>query len=107
MRKVGIRIDTIPYLGQRTEDHRRIDRLGAELITDEHKSKQEQEGVDTHHPIGEGVGRAAEHGIEYDRETGDRTNDQMTRHQEIINGSSTKAHTNGHHQQFPPELNRT
>ena len=34
MREVRVGIDAIPHLGQRTENHGRIDGLGTKLITD-------------------------------------------------------------------------
>ena len=104
MGKVGIRIETVPYLNQRTQDHRRIDGLGAELIAYQDKCHNEQEGIDTHHQIREHVRITADERIDHDRETGDGTNNQMARHQEIIYCCCTETHSGGHHQQFFPKL---
>ena len=57
--KIRTRIDTIPHLRQRTQDHRRIDRFGAKLIPDKQESQQQQKGVDSHYPIRERICVAA------------------------------------------------
>ena len=80
VRELIARIDAVPHLGERTEDECRIDSLGAELVTNQDESQQEQERVDARYPVGEGVCRAAEQGVEHDGQTRDRAYDKVTRH---------------------------
>ena len=104
MGKIGIRIDTVEHLGERTENHGGIDRLGAKLVAYQDKSHDEQHGIDAHDDIGERIGIATYGGIDDDTKTRDRTYDEVTRHEEIIDGGCAEYHTYGHHEKLDPEL---
>ena len=104
--EVGIWIDAIPNLGERTENHSSIDSLRSELVADKQESQQEQESIDTHHQIRERIGITTDDRIDNDTESGDRTDDQVRGHQEIIDRCSTYTHAECHDDKFAPELLR-
>ena len=80
VRKIGIRVNAIPHLCERTKNHRCINGLGAKLITDKDKRQQEKEGIYSHYQIREGIRVTTDKGIDDDGQTGNRTNDKMAGH---------------------------
>ena len=102
--EVRVRINTIPHLRQRAQNHGSIDSLSAKLVAYQNERQQQQERIDTHHDDRERIGIAAYERINDNGETGNRTDDEVAWHEEIIDSYSTKAHTDGHINQFTPEL---
>ena len=54
--------------------------------------------------VGERISIATYGGIDDDTKTRDRTYDEVTRHEEIIDGGCAEYHTYGHHEELDPEL---
>ena len=92
---------------QRTQNQGRIDRLDTELLANQEVGQHQQDGV--HHQNHGGnrqrnpeqlFGNATDH----DGKTGNGTDDQLARHQEIIDRNGCNQHSDGHNEKFHPEL---
>ena len=80
----------------------RVHRLGPKLVADEHKCKQQQDGVDDKY---HGAHRQEGHKLgNHERQAGDRAHDEVTGNEKEIYRARGNKHARGHDDQVEPEL---
>ena len=98
--------DPGPEIDERTKDQGRINGLRTEFRADQQPGEHQQDGIDGRDDHGD-PHRHPELRKDLrkdDREARDAADDQLARHEEIIDGGSPDEHTERHDDQFFPEL---
>ena len=92
------REDGVPHVGERTENHGGINRLGSELMSNQQPRQDEEDGVDGHDDDGQTNvdARGLEDVVQHNRETRDGADNQLAGHQKIIYSGSGYKHAESH-----------
>lgn len=100
------RADHFPKVHQRTEYHGRIDGLGPEFLSDKKPCHDKEHCIREGHYHGDfdiDSGFCEKCGND-DGEARNRADDKFARNEEIVDGGSSYHHTEGHDEEFLPEL---